>query len=312
MDSLIVSLNAVLPLFIMMAAGYIAKCMGFLREEDISRFNTIPFRVFVPCLLFYNVYTSDLTKIMNPGFIVFALVCFAGVYLASLIFTLLIEKSPERRGVMIQGLYRSNIVGIGIPIATAFMADGDLGSVVLLTAIMVPIYNMFAVITLESFRGGKIDVSAIFISIVKNPLIIGTALGVAASLLNIKLPSFLVSSIHSMGAAGMPLMLFLLGGFFSLSSLKKCSWSLIAVVLGRLVVVPAIVMPLASLMGYRGMEFLALLGCFASSAAVGSFTMTQEMGGDAELAGNIVILTSGLSPITLFFWGLLFKSLGMF
>ena len=109
-----------------------------------------------------------------------------------------------------------------------------------------------------------------------------------------------------------PLMLFLLGAFFRFGNVRSHLKDLIATVLGRLVIFPAIFLTLAVLLGFRGIEFVSLLTVFSSSTAVASFTMAQQMGGDAELAGDIVVWTSLLCSLTLFGWSLLFKSLGMF
>ena len=62
----------------------------------------------------------------------------------------------------------------------------------------------------------------------------------------------------------------------------------------------------------RDAAFVSLLGVFASPTAVNSFTMAQQMGGDAELAGDTVVVTSAVSMATMFLWVFLFKSLGMF
>ena len=70
---------------------------------------------------------------------------------------------------------------------------------------------------------------------------------------------------------------------------------------------------LAALLGFRDLEFVALIGVFASPTAVNSFTMVQQMDcGDAELAGDIVIMTSAVSIVSFFLWIWLFKSLGVF
>ena len=67
-----------------------------------------------------------------------------------------------------------------------------------------------------------------------------------------------------------------------------------------------------ALLGFRDAAFVSLLGVFASPTAVNSFTMAQQMGGDAELAGDTVVVTSAVSMLTMFLWVFLFKSLGMF
>ena len=105
-------------------------------------------------------------------------------------------------------------------------------------------------------------------------------------------------------------MLFLLGAFIDFKAIGKYRRDLICVSTGRLLVVPAIFLTLGYILGFQGLEFAILIGIFASSAAVASFTMAQQMGGNAELAGDIVILTSALCPFTIFLWSLLSTTLG--
>ena len=80
----------------------------------------------------------------------------------------------------------------------------------------------------------------------------------------------------------------------------------------KLFVTPAVMLFLARALGFRGVEFVALIGVFASPTAVNSFTMVQQMDcGDAELAGDIVIATSAVSIVSFFLWIWLFKSMGV-
>ena len=65
-------------------------------------------------------------------------------------------------------------------------------------------------------------------------------------------------------------------------------------------------------MGFRGVDFVTLLCIFATPCAVASFAMAQQLGSNAELAGNSVVLTSAFSSVTLFFWVMLFQVLGVF
>ena len=55
----------------------------------------------------------------------------------------------------------------------------------------------------------------------------------------------------------------------------------------------------------------SLLAIFAGPPAVASFTMAQQLGGDAELAGNSVVMGSAFSFVTIFIWISLFKGLGI-
>lgn len=312
MSSFAVCLNAVLPLFLVMGLGYIARCTGAISRTDVPKANKWAFKFFMPIMLFYNIYTSDLSAAAQPKIIIFAVVCVLVLYGLSFGFVMLAEKQDDKRGVMIQGLYRSNFVIMGIPLAAQLVEGADLGPVVILVAVVIPMFNVLAVITLELFNGKKPTAGKMLLDILKNPLIIGIVTGIAVRLIGLKLPTAVESAAGMIGKAGSPLMLFLLGAFFEIKGVGTHKKQLAVVCVGRLVIVPAIFLTLAVLCGVRGVELAAMIAIFGSPTAISSFTMTQQMGGDAALAGDIVIFTSALSCITMFAWALALKSLGMF
>lgn len=312
MENLMISANAVLPMCLVMALGYGTRRLGWLRREEISTINKIAFRIFLPCLLYYNIYCSDLSGSFDPLLMTYAV---GGVLLTfglALGYTLLTEKLPERRGVLIQGMFRSNYVIMGIPVATALLGADQLGTVSILIAVIVPLFNMLAVVVLEVFRGQKPKPLHILCQIAKNPLVIGSVLGILTLVAGIRLPHILEQTIQSVSAIASPLQLFLLGAFFQFSGLKTYRRELVTVSIAKLIVSPGLFLGLGALLGFRGVAFVSLIGIFASPTAVNSFTMAQQMGGDAELAGDIVVTTSAASILTMFLWIFLFKSLGMF
>lgn len=312
LNNLKISLDAVLPMFLIIAAGYAAKLIGVLKAAEVPRYNSVAFHVFMPFLLFYSIYTSDLSDAIRPKLMLFAVCGVLAVFGLSILFALRFERDCTRRGVLIQGIYRSNYVLIGLPIAEALVSPDGLGTVAVLIAVIVPLYNVLAVITLEVFCGKAVSLKRIVKSVAANPLIIGSVLGILFLVLGLHLPGPVETAVAYMSDAATPLQLFLLGGFFDFSDLASYRRPLIAATIGRLLVVPALVLPVAGALGFRGAEFVALIGCFASSNAVSSFSMAQEMGGDARLAGNIVVLTSALCAVTIFGWTLLYKTLGYF
>lgn len=312
MENLMISANAVLPMCLVMALGYGTRRLGWLRREEISTINKIAFRIFLPCLLYYNIYCSDLSGSFDPLLMAYAV---GGVLLTfglALGYTLLTEKLPERRGVLIQGMFRSNYVIMGIPVATALLGANQLGTVSILIAVIVPLFNMLAVVVLEVFRGQKPKPLHILGQIAKNPLVIGSVLGILTLVAGIRLPHILEQTIQSVSAIASPLQLFLLGAFFQFSGLKTYRRELVTVSIAKLIVSPGLFLGLGALLGFRGVAFVSLIGIFASPTAVNSFTMAQQMGGDAELAGDIVVTTSAASILTMFLWIFLFKSLGVF
>ena len=309
-ENFIACLDAVLPIFGLILLGYAAKCMGLLDRDDVRKMNKVFFRFFLPVMLFYSLYTSDLSTAVQPALVAYALGCTLLIFFVSLVIAARLEPERSRRGVIVQALFRSNLVFIGLPVVESLMGAENLGPVVLLIATVVPLFNILAVIVLEYYGGERTRPGRLFLDILKNPLILGSLAGFLALISGLKLPLPLETLARQMNQACSPVMLFMLGAFLQLSGLKRDLRAVLWISAGRLLIVPAVTLLPAVLLGWRGVALASLLPVFASSTAVNSFTMAQQMGGDAELAGNIVVATSALCSLTLFFWCFLFKSLG--
>lgn len=312
MNVFIVCLEAVMPIFLLMLVGYAARRFRIIDERDVRRTNAIIFRTFMPALLFESIYSSDFESAVNLRLIAFAVVAVLLMIALSIAFVLLVEKNKNRHSVMIQGLYRSNFALVGIPVAEALMRGGDISVVAVLLAVIVPVYNVAAVLILEGFGGRKVNVRHMLLDVAKNPLIISSALGLLFLGLDIKLPGIVMTVVEDMADAAGPIALFLLGAFFRFETMGKYKREISIVSVGRLVVIPGIFLTLGYLFGFRGAEFAGLIALFASCTAVASFTMAEQMGGDSELAGDIVVTTSVLCSFTLYLWSVLFMSLGAF
>ncbi len=311
LQNFIVCLDAVLPLFLLMALGYLAKRLGLLDRGDVSRMNRVFFRLFMPVMVFYNIYTSDVRTAVNLPLTAYAYAGILLVFLLSLPIVKRAEPVRNRRGVIVQGLFRSNQVVVGLPVVTSLMGAENAGPAVFLTAAVVPLFNALAVIVLEIYGGKRTKPSKLILDILKNPLIIGSVVGLVFLFSGLKLPRPLESAVRQPAQATSPVMLFLLGAFLQLDGLRRNLGAVLRVSVGRLLIAPALTLLPAVLIGFRGVELASLIPVFASSTAVASFTMAQQMGGDAELAGNIVVATSTLCAVTLFLWCFMFTSLGL-
>lgn len=310
MNVFLVCFEAVLPIFIMLIVGCGARRTGLMTEKDVRRFNAVNFKTFMPIMLFESIYSSDLETAVNPALIAYSVVAVLLMLGLCVAFVMLVEKENSKRGVMIQGLYRSNFALVGIPVADALMRGGDISVVAVQLAVVVPIFNLAAVVILEGFGGKKPNFRHMLLDILKNPLIIASALGVLFLILDINLPYALASVVEDMAGVAGPLALFTLGAFFRVGSFGKYKKELIMVCTGRLLVIPGIFLTLGYLLGFRGADFAGIMGLFASCSAIASYIMAEQMGGDSELAGNIVIVTSFLCSFTLYLWAVLFMSLG--
>ena len=310
MENMIISFNVVVPLFLNILLGYILKITKLWDEHTLKVMNKAVFKSFLPILLFYNVYNTDLKSGLNPKLMIFASSCVFIMFLLLCLLVPLFENENKRRGVIIQGIFRSNFVLFGLPVAISLFGEENIGIPSILIATIVPTYNFLAVITLEIFRGGKINIKKIIKGIITNPLIISSLAGILMIVLDIKLPYILDKTASDLSKVATPLALAILGGSFEFKSISAHAKQLIFTVFGKLILAPAIFLPIAVALGFRGIELGTLITMLAAPGAVSSFTMAEQMGADGDLAGQIVVFTSLFSIITMFFWIFINKQLG--
>ncbi len=309
---LVVAFEAVVPMFCLMFIGVLVKRSALLADDELKHVNRMVFRVFFSIMMFYNIYTTNIGTTFRPRLVAYALAALAVVYLAAFFGVCRSEKSPKRRGAMIQAIYRSNFVLMGIPLIANMFGDANIAVTTMMVAIVVPIYNVLGVFTLEFFRGGRVNALHMFLDVLKNPMILGALAGAAFLLLGVPVPKPVLRPLAQITAAATPIALIILGASFRFGSTHDHKPQLLACVAMRLFVVPGLALSAAALLGFRGIDFATLVSIFATPCAVAGFAMAQQMDSDADLAGNCVVFTSALSCFTIFCWIVLFKSLGVF
>ena len=307
MENLILSLNVVLPLFITISLGYFLKYLNMFDNNTLDTMNNITFKSFLPVLLFYNIYKTDLHDTFNLKIIIFSVTCVIVLYLLLYLIVPLIEKDNKKRGALLQGLFRSNFVIFGLPITESLFGSEKVGVAAILIAIIVPLFNMLSVLALETFRDGKLNFKKIFIGIIKNPLIIASCLGVLTLLLKIKIPTAIEKTISDVSKIATPLSLILLGASFKFDNIKKYLKQTTIAVIGKTILIPCIILPICIMFGYRDVELSTLMIIFAAPTAISSFTMAKQMDSDSDLAGQIVVFTSAFCVITVFMWIFILK-----
>ena len=312
LSNFIVSLEAVIPMFAIMAIGVLIRKTGLITPPEQKRFNRIVFICCFPAMMFINLYGKDIASAMNVKLIIYAVAVILILYAITVITVIRIEPSQKTRGAMIQAIYRSNFVIMGIPIVQNVFGRGELAMTAVVVTVIVPIFNILAVVTLEVFRGSKPDFKDILVNLAKNPIILGAVAGIISIIFSIKLPAFIENPINLMGEAATPMTLLLLGASFNFESAAKEKRNLIICIVGRLIVFPLVGLTGAILMGFRGVALLTLVAMLAAPSAVTSYTMAQSMDSDYELAGNCVIFSSIFSCFTMFLWIFILKTLGMF
>jgi len=311
MEHIVTSFNTVVPLFLMIAAGCLARRLHLISPAAAKEANGLCFKLFMSVLMFQNIYTSDLHSSFDVPLMLF---CEGGIlleFLLGLVFICRVEKAPAARGVMLQSFFRINGILLGVPIASSLFGEGNIASITMILGIVVPTINILSVVALELFRGGRPNPRQILRGVVTNPLVLGAAAGFFAALVHLQLPTAVESAVATIARGATPMALVLMGAQLNFDRIRASVRNLTICVLQRLVVAPAIFLSLAAVLGWRNQALCTVLIAFAAPVAINSYTMAAQMEGDADLAGGIVLLTSLFSCLTLFLWIWLLKSLAL-
>lgn len=301
-ESLILAIKVVFPLIVYMGLGILIRRRKWMSQTSIKEMNTVVFKVLLSTMIFLNIYQSDLEQDFQLNLLIYAIVSLIVMYL---ILNLLIPKVIKDRTiapVMIQGIYRSNFVLFGLQITASICGSENLGMATVLIAIIIPMFNALAVLLFERYQQEQVNVMKLLKGIATNPLIIASVLGIISVFIKPQFPPVMESALKSISQMATPLSLILLGGTITVSGIKKYWKYTLSCAIGRLIVVPVVFLSIAVILGFRGNGLVALMVMLASPTAVSSFTMASQMGGNEELAGQIVAVTTIFSVVTIFLW----------
>lgn len=311
MENLIFSLNATVPVFLMMALGVLFRKLGWIEEEFADKMNKFVFLVPLPVLVFEDLATVEFAKAWDTRFVLF---CFAATIL-SIGITVLFScfwREKSIRGEFIQASYRSSAALLGI----AFIQNiyGNSGMAPLMIIGSVPLYNIMAVVVLSFFHPQQKGITGSVIKktvkgIVTNPIIIAIGLGLLWSALGISMPKILEKTISNVGSVASPMGLMAMGAAFDLrQAFKKIKPAIVASVM-KLAGLCAVFLPIAVKAGFRDAQLVAILVMLGSATTVSSYVMAKNMGHEGVLSSSVVMLTTMCSAFTLTGWLYILKCL---
>ena len=318
MENLIFSLNTVLPVFILGLTGYLMVSNNILTREWASRAAGACFKLFLPIMLFKEVYTSNILEDFDVKYVIFGVLGIVFTMAAACVVAPIFVKDRKRCGAVAHSCFRSNFVLLGIPILTNMYGSGSAGMVpaTSLLPFAVATFNICAVVCFSVFapkeegkKGGA--VGRVLLGIVKNPFIIAIVLGAGCLALKIQFPAFVTKSIANFSAMASPLVLLAVGAQFDFGEAKGTLKTTLAVCGVRLARVPLIMGGAGYLMGWRGPQLAALYVLFGSPTATSGAALATNMGSDGQLTGEITLISTLLSPVSFFIGVVLMKTLGL-
>ncbi|MBO4391488.1 MAG: AEC family transporter [Lachnospiraceae bacterium] len=311
------SLNATMPIFLMILLGGVLKKIGIINDEFVKVANRYVFRVALPVMLFKEIAFSDLMQDVTAKFILYCMIVTVLMFLGLWLIAALFIKDKHSVGAFAQAGARSSAAILGV----AFVENicGSAGMAPLMIVSAVPLFNILSVIILtfsaageekqkESF--GKVVLKSLK-GIVTNPIIIGIFVGMIFAALPVTMPVIGQKFIGLTAQTATPVALIAIGGGFEWKAAKsKLGLSAVAAVI-KLMILPAVFLPFAYLLGFAPSEMVAVLIMLASPTTVSCYVMARSMGNDEVLTSNVIVLTTMFSSVTLTIWIWLLRSAGL-
>ncbi len=279
---LMTTVNAVVPIVLLILLGYVLKRIGFLTVDFIKVGNKLVFRVFLPCMLFVSVYDKmNSFSDIRWDVVLYSVIIICLIFALGVITAIATTKKKNRRGVILQCTFRSNFAIIGLTLVERLGGDAGLAGIV--SAFTIPVFNVFSVIALsvfaeredsvcstEPFKEGvetqikplkskKKYIKDIVLNVIKNPLIIGVFAGLmcvavreiqracfgeAVFRLDNQL-KFLYTVVKDLKIIATPLALIVLGGQFEFSAVRGMTKEIVVGTVWRIILAPLIGIGLA-------------------------------------------------------------------
>ncbi len=315
MDNFIYSLNVTVPVFLVMVIGWALRQQGMLNDNFVTVSNKFNFQVTLPFMVFRDIAAVDIRAVFDVKYVLFCAaatsICFWSIWGGTKLFL----KDKTMRGAFVQASFRSSAAVMGMAFIQNIYGQSAMGPLMIIGA--VPLYNIYSVIVLtfeadmpESARDtGKIKEACL--NILKNPIIISIALGLAAAYFHLQFPVMVQSTIDNIAKMASPLALVGMGaGFEGRKALAKIRPTLWAALI-KLVLQAAVFLPAAAALGFDGEKMIGIVIMLAAPATPSCYIMAKNMHNDGTLTASIVVATTLLAAFTLTGWIFVLKSLGL-
>lgn len=326
MADFIFSLNATLPIFLIMVLGWFLMRIGLFTKEFNKVADKYVFKVALPVLLFKDIATADIRSDFNLTFVLFCMITTTIMFLAIWGLSYIFIKDKTQVGAFAQASARGSAAVLGIAFINNIYGNSGMAPLMIVSA--VPLYNILSVIILtfsadmgkeaqknkltdnvSNSKGSNIKKACI--NVVKNPIIIGIFLGLPFSIFGISIPPIPLKVVTSIAQTATPIALLVVGaGFEGAKAIKKIKLTAIATFI-KLVLLPLIFFPFAIAFGFRGSELVAILVMLGSPTTVTCYIMAKNMGNDEVLSSSIVVMATLLSSVTLTGWIFVLKVMGL-
>jgi predicted permease len=288
------------PIFMVVLLGLLLKRLGIIHLQFVQPASDLVFKVGLPAILFLSIYRADLANFSMGLPLLIAIPMTLLLFAISLPVGSLFITDKRDYGVFVQGAFRGNLAVIGLAFCSNAYGEPGLAAAAVPVAVLTILYNVLAVVALNPIESGgpQPPLQRMVMSTLKNPLLIGIALGFLMKFSGLPLPKLIEDTGNYFARMTLPLALLCIGASMNMKALQHSGVSTVIASTIKLVVAPLLIISPAIWMGIHGMELGILFFLVASPTAVASFIQVKAMGGNGEFAANIVVMSTLLGVVT--------------
>jgi hypothetical protein len=330
MDTFLFALNAVLPIIILMVFGYLLKHINFINDNFLNIANKFVYRIALPSMLFYNIYKIESLSAIQWNHVIFASAGIIFLFILGMVIVKMTIPDHKQKGVIVQTIFRANFAIIGIPLAESIGGELAVINLSMISAIAIPLMNILSVLALTMYIKDNEpgQVRRTIVKIIKNPLIIAIFLAMIVLVIRTFIPvndgelvfslendlRFLFLPVQWIGQTTSPIALIVLGGGFHIYVIKHLSKQIFIATITRALFAPLIILSVAVILddysdffNFDYLVYPVYISLFASPTAISGAVMAKEMNNDEDLANQVVVWTTLMSILSIFFTVLILR-----
>ncbi len=293
-------LNTIVPIFVVIGVGMLAGQRGYLPVGFLGPANRLVYHLAIPAMIFRSVATGDLRRQFHLPVLAITLSAVLAAYLVAVLVARRMPWSPPSKATFIQAAVHGNLGYIGLAVVYFYLGGEAMGRASILAGFVMILQNLLAVIALSSgHRGG---IRERWRRVLGNPVILSALLGIAFSAAGLHLPKMVDQSLSIVAQMALPLALLVIGATLSPQRIRAGLAPALGASAIKLVALPGLALAAWLLAGVAAGDYLPGLILLASPTATVAYVMGREMGGDPELAGAVISLSTLLSGGTFLAW----------